>query len=654
MVTQLSRRQEWFLVALILLLAGALRMGWPGLTEFKADEARLLSLALEMIEERRLALRGISSSVGFPNFPASVWLYALPLMIWPHLYAATLFTGFLNTLAVAGGYLLARRYWGIEVALAATLMLAVSPWAVIFSRKIWAQNLLPLLVLGWGTGALLALVEKRSKFIVLHLVCLALAVQIHLAAVALVPATAVLFLIFWRRLAWRVVALGSGLALATALPFLLYLARQQEHLSIGGTITREQTGRLSLDSFRYTLQLSLGYEIHSLAGAAAFRDYLATVPNSVVAQLLWAALIAGGTLYLARQVWQNRRRPQTEAGLIALVWLFAPPIFFLWHSTPIYLHYFIATLPAQYIVAGVGLTAGARWLASVLPAWKPYWAASLFLGATSVIQIWLVLGILFFVSRHATPGGFGTPVNQQMVAVAAVEQLMAQTGAAELLLVGPGDQPGLHEFPAVYGSLLRHVPHRFVDVRQDAVFPAQTAVVLLDGRYEGGVESLYELVAAQKYSIPLRPGEGSLSVMTIPGSAAPAPTVPFNEIYLLNNWVNLLGYSGPEPVDANNVWWRIYWHPADQPDWRRYHFFNHLLDSNGQRLAQADGPAFRPDMWQPGDTVVSQFMLPWPETHARPFTIRVGMYHYPEIEPVLLLDIAGNPYTDAVEVTGLR
>ena len=75
--TVLSRRVEMLLLAFILLLAGVLRLGWPGLTEFKADEAGLLALALEMVQDHRLAWRGISSSVGFPNFPMSVWLYAL-------------------------------------------------------------------------------------------------------------------------------------------------------------------------------------------------------------------------------------------------------------------------------------------------------------------------------------------------------------------------------------------------------------------------------------------------------------------------------------------------------------------------------------------------------------------------------------------------
>ena len=41
------RRTELLLAGTVLLLAGTLRMGWPAATEFKADEARLYTLALD-------------------------------------------------------------------------------------------------------------------------------------------------------------------------------------------------------------------------------------------------------------------------------------------------------------------------------------------------------------------------------------------------------------------------------------------------------------------------------------------------------------------------------------------------------------------------------------------------------------------------------
>ena len=660
MTTHLPRRWEWLLVALILLLAAGLRLAWPGLTEFKADEARLLTLSFEMVAERRLALRGISSSVGLPNFPVSVWLYALPLLLWPHVYAATLFTGLLNTLAAAGCYALVRRYWGVGAALTATLMLAVSPWAVIFSRKIWAQNLLPLLVLGWGAGALLALIDKRPKFLILHFVCLALAVQTHLAAVALLPATAVLLLIFWRRLDWRQVGLGLGLAATTVIPFLLYLTRHGEQIGLGREVVTDRGGQFSLDSFRYTTQLSLGQDIHSLAGPAAYQDYLAMVPNGTAIQWLWGLLILTGLVTLAWRAWHHWGQPQAEAGLVVLVWLLMPPLFFLWQSTPIYIHYFIATLPAQYMAAGVGLavlTTRSAYFVMRKRGYRPrttHYALrtiiTILFVTTAVLQLWLIGGLLAFVGDRATPGGFGTPLRMQLAAVAEVERLVAETGATEVLLVGPGSWPELDEFPAVYGTLLRHLAHRFVNVGEGAVFPAETAVILLDNRGQTGIGPLYEAAASQQQSIPLRPGEGLLRVLALPAGAAPAPEMAFTELYLLANWTIFLGYSGPQTADPDHVHWWLHWRTADGPSPHQTHIFAHLLDGSGQRIAQTDAPAFRPDQWRADDIVVSQFLLPWPDGAERPFTIRTGMYHYPAITPVLLLDVAGNPYTDAVEV----
>ncbi|MCB9423019.1 MAG: hypothetical protein H6667_24675, partial [Ardenticatenaceae bacterium] len=368
--TAVSRHTEIIALAVVLALAAVLRLGWPGLTEFKADEARLLALALDMAQGKGLALRGISSSVGFPNFPMSVWLYALPSLIWPHVYAATLFTGLLNWLAVAAAYWFVRRYWGVRAALAAALLLAVSPWAVIFSRKIWAQNLLPLFVMGWAISGVLAFVERRPRFLLLHLLCLAIAVQIHLAAAALGVVTAVYLLIFWRRIDWRWLAAGIGAGVGTAVPFLIFLWQNQDKAALpGGTSALA----LNWQPLLLLTRLSLGTDIHSLAGPDAFADYLAQVPDVTAVHALWGLFIIGGVLLMLHKSYVMRHAPtaihhssfiihHSEVGLMVVLWLLIPPLVFAWNLTPVFIHYFIATLPAQYVAAGVAFSWLVGWL----------------------------------------------------------------------------------------------------------------------------------------------------------------------------------------------------------------------------------------------------------------------------------------------------
>jgi hypothetical protein len=100
---------------------------------------------------------------------------------------------------------------------------------------------------------------------------------------------------------------------------------------------------------------------------------------------------------------------------------------------------------------------------------------------------------------------------------------------------------------------------------------------------------------------------------------------------------------------AQGYLWDVYWRPADDPDPADYHIFNHLLDEAGLRLAQADGAAFAGMQWRPGDIVISRFLL----THVEglpPLTMRVGMYKFPSLENVPVLDEAANPVADAVEI----
>lgn len=628
---------ELLLLALILLATAVLRMGWPTITEFKADEARLLKLALEMAEGQAFPLRGISSSVGVPNFPMSVWLYALPLLAQKSIISATLFTGLLNTLAVALAYWFVRRYWGAEAALVTALMWAVSPWAIHHARKIWAQNLLPFFVVGWGFTAALTFVEKRPSFIVLHLLCLAVAAQAHLAGFTLLPAT-LLFMLLWRkRLDWHWVAVGIGAAALTFVPFALYLGQQARQTGVHTLLPASGGGRgWDGQAFRYAWLLLTGREIHALTGPERFEHFLANVPNLTWVHLIWGGLMLAGLAFLLWQTWQLRRPANRtrDLNLILLAWLATPILIFSLPLLPVELHYLLPLYPVPYMAAGILLAALARRWRAVL---------TVVLGGTAVAQTAVWLSLLFYVNTNATPGGFGAPLAYQLELVQQVEAMMAEHGAAEVLIAGVGERPLLDEFAAVYDVLLRDTPHRFVDVRQSALFPAHTAVVLLDAAAGPGA-AVYTEAAEQTWAVPLRDGEEALYLLAVAG--APTPEHRLEPPTILTNWASFAGWDGPEQMGDGTAVWRIHWH-AGEPATDDFHLFNHLLNEQGQRMGQADAAVFGAAQWQPGDYVVSPFAAQWPEETA---VLRVGMYRYPSLEPVLVFDEAGNVAGDGVEL----
>ena len=645
-----SGRQIGLLV-IILLVAAFLRMGQPGLVEFKRDEALLFSLALDMAEFQTFHVRGISSSVGFPNFPMSVWLYALPLLLWKHVYSAILFTGLLNVAAVFGCWWLTRRYWGNTAAFAAAIFFAVSPWAVFHSQKIWAQNLLPPLVVGWAIGAALTFVEKRPRFILLHLLCLAVAVQVHLAGIALIPATAVFIIVFRKRLDWRWVLLGMGLGLLTAVPFLNYLLSSGRIDSAVGAVT--STGAVvennergfDLQVWRYSWMLISGQDLHALAGPEQFENYLAKLPGIGLIFLLWGGLVLAGLGWLGRQLWLKWARKEVSWALpfILLLWFLGPLLLFSIPLLPVELHYLLPIYPVPYMAAGVLFAA----VLERLPRWRAMsWGV---LGFSAVVQSWAWLLLLSLVGQQVTPGGYGTPVKFHLAAVEDAQQLWAIQEVSEILVAGQSERLEEEEFAAVYDVLLRDIPHRFVNTHRSALFPEGGAIVLLSQDAGEAAVDAYLGSAAQIRRLPLRDGEGALQLATIPAGTAPIPTIPLDSTALFANWINIIGYDPLMAQADETALWQIYWQPGANPDPADYHFFNHLLDGTGQRIGQEDAAVFAPWQWWAGDLVVSFFYLDWPEETADSLLMRTGVYRYPSLENVRLLDVAGNPAGDAVE-----
>jgi hypothetical protein len=186
-------------------------------------------------------------------------------------------------------------------------------------------------------------------------------------------------------------------------------------------------------------------------------------------------------------------------------------------------------------------------------------------------------------------------------------------------------------------------------VRSSALFPAEAAVVLLDGRdtTQPWTGDLYQQAASSTQEIPLRPGEGSFYVLSLNSDAGPLPAEPLDPTLLLANWVKLIGSDQLQRLDPETGLWQLHWQTGDNPDPAQYQFFNHLLDKNAARIGKSDDAAYTPGLGYSGDTIVSRFLIPWPETAAPPHTMRVGMYRYPSLENVPLIDEAGNPYLDA-------
>ena len=227
-----EHRRDLSSLLLIIVLAAALRLGRGDIVEYFHDDAMLATLALELADGLRFPLTGILSSTGIPNSPVSVYFLALPFALSSDPAVVIRFVMLWNTLGVTLLWLLARWQCGWRVALFAGVAYAVNPWAVLFSRKIWAQELhTPFIILG-----LLLLLKgfwarsndgrlSRSAFIgqSLGIPILLFGLQFHFAAL---PLALVVPLALWqgrRRLKTRVLIVAFVLSAAVCAPYALGL-----------------------------------------------------------------------------------------------------------------------------------------------------------------------------------------------------------------------------------------------------------------------------------------------------------------------------------------------------------------------------------------------------------------------------------------------
>ncbi len=608
-------------------LAAWLRLGWPGIVEFKRDEANVSILALDLAHDQNFPLLGIDSSVGIRNAPVNIYIMALPYLLSSDPILATSFVAMLNVIAVGLLYLFARRYYGVPAAIIVTLLYAASPWAVIFARKIWAQDLLPVfVVLTIGTGTF-GLIEGKRWAQWLHLPLLSITGQIHYGAFVLIPVTLWLMAVGIRtKRIGRAFLGGLVLAVLLSVPYavglshagLLNISRVQQIMASNPTKPKVLT--ISGDAIHDAALMIAGTEIHSLAGLNEYQQYLDSVPAAypILNILAWLVLIAAVWLVIRAIRYRDARSP---LDLVAVLWLVITPLAFSLTWTALYIHYFIAMLPGAFLVVGIAVID--LWCAleprHMLRRLLSIGGSIAVIGTTG-LQSWLLIALLLFVNGHDTPGGFGTPLGY----LTPLRQTILEKHPASVLANLDGQYLGFHEDATVWRALLYDVPSvRFLDGNTE-VYPPQPALYL-SRRCSGAAGDVY-----------LRPpGEGCYAT----GQRAqanfdasqysPINATPVTPSTTFSNGAHLIAYHWqPLFFRGQPTCFALVWVIEANPEPADYNFAVHFITSSGQEIAFADGLSWRGSYWQKGDIVVRTFCLPLNQDISAIRGVHLGMYRF--------------------------
>lgn len=632
------RRWESVALVLILLLAASLRLSALGVVEFKRDEANLSQLALDLAHGRSVPLLGISSSVGIPNSPVSVYLFAIPYLFSSDPTVATGYVGILNIVAVFLTYAIARHYYGIVPALTAAVVYAVSPWAIIYSRKIWAQDILPPFVVATIGAGLLGLVEGKrwAQWVLLPVLCVT--AQIHYSGMLL--AVPVIYLLWVRRQRWtRSLYLSLIPTALLCLPFAVGILQADlpDVDQLAAISAESDTGRrviLSGDMLHYAALTIAGTEIHSLAGPEAYHDYLTSVPDvyALFGLLAWA--VALSMLWL---LWRSWRKSDARSLVdqVMLIWLVTPIVVFSVTWTTPYPHYLILMMPAAFI--GFGAAAGALWERY---SEKGIVRFVLFLmgGLTAIIlglQVILWISLVNFLRVTHTPDGFGTPLEYLMP----VREAVLSSDAHNVLAHLDGQFVGFDDDATVWNTLLYAVGSvRFLD-ENVLVQPAEVSLQLSQGCEEDVNGRVFRLRSAAEGCYRLTDHAAQIPVTTAFQSIADKP--------LFANGVRLVAYS------LEQFCFLLQWEITATTN-EDYTFSVHFFNADGQETIIADGLSWRGVYWRAGDVVIRRFCLSseqrvnWDEIVG----VNLGMYIYDGLnfQNVDVLDGAGNPVGQYVTI----
>jgi hypothetical protein len=625
------KRPERVTVTAILLLAALLRLGWLGIVQFSSDQARILSIALELAEGRSWPAFGTGTSFGLPTPPLSEYLYALPTLISRNPLWLTWFTAGLNLLAVAFCWHLSRRYWSRRVAACATLLLATSPWAVFFSRGVWQPDLMPLFVLSWAITGEMAFHERKRWAITLHLLLLSIVAQLHYSGLALLPVTAVLVIWSWRHIDRRAFALGLLAAGLAAARFVWDLLRAGPS-GPAAALHFIASAKMDAVSARLWWIAATGMDVQSLAGDPAYRAFLRTLPDMDALRWALGALVLAGIGMWLWESLHSRSSRAISAGSLTSLWALAPLLLLIWHSQPLYLHYYVVAIPALCLAAGftLGRAASTRHTGIRIG------AASLMV-LLAVAQAATALAVLRFIGTWATPGGFGVPLQSQLRASNQVTEL-----GLPVIVLADGDDRRLSTWAAVFEVLLYDLPHRVMDGSRMAIFPGTDSALLITPGAAAAIQGYSQAGLLNNAEVIVnRQGEEPFLVLRLAGGQAlglqPAP-----DLRRLAHGAEIVGYrveGDMTPGKTFDWWiaWRVWSNTADPR--ASYHIFNRLVDAQGGFVAQADGPTLAARDWVAGDLIVQRFRIELPAQGPPGLLwMRVGMYTYPEMQNQPVLD----------------
>lgn len=345
-------RAELFVLVVLILIASFFRF-WQirDYVVFLGDEGRDMIVMRQIFTNGKLPFLGPTASVGgFYLGPIYYWM-AAPFLglfgydpVGPSVFVATV--GVLTVLLL---FKFLKEASGIWPAAIISILYAISPLIVRYSRSSWNPNPLPFFSLLLIYFLYLGIIKNKLIYFLLAGASFGIAIQLHYLASILLPIVFIIVLINTNFRRWIIILLVALLgSLVTFSPFLLFELR---HNFPNSRTILEFISRGTNFKFQ-----PLRVWDNLLTIGNILLEQLSGLRGSMITKLFFWILTLGGVFSLVRFY---RDKDKRLLFSIALIWFFGGFLGLRSYSGQIYDYYFGFMFPAPFLLAGIIL--GAWW-----------------------------------------------------------------------------------------------------------------------------------------------------------------------------------------------------------------------------------------------------------------------------------------------------
>jgi len=226
MLTKKTRKiltsQAFLLFIIIFFVSAIFRITNLDLIEFKTDEAINLLLASRPLFGHPFVPGGTVSSVGILNPPFFNYILFPFTFLTLDPRGISFIIGLLNSLAIAFFFLTIKKYYGTTIAVITTILIALSPWSILYSRKIWTQNLLFPFFIPLFFSIHKLMLEKKMFYWLVYTASSLFLIQLHQASIIFILITTIFLLFKKIRLDIKYIIIGFIIGFIPLIPYLVF------------------------------------------------------------------------------------------------------------------------------------------------------------------------------------------------------------------------------------------------------------------------------------------------------------------------------------------------------------------------------------------------------------------------------------------------